>query len=45
MGYAFPNWFRGKLLPYNKVGSSIHLFIGGAGNQYSLHTDMYHTNA
>jgi histone arginine demethylase JMJD6 len=45
LGYAFPNWFRSKLLPYGKLGNSIHLFIGGAGNQYSLHKDSYHTNA
>ena len=45
MGYAFPNWFSSKLLPYNRFGSNIQLFIGGAGNQYSLHKDMYHTNA
>ncbi|GAB3904445.1 hypothetical protein GCM10028803_33890 [Larkinella knui] len=45
MGYAFPNWFRNKVMPYGKFGNSIHLFIGGPGNQYSLHKDMYHTNA
>ncbi len=45
MNYAFPNWFRGKVMPYGKLGNSIHLFIGGVGNQYSLHKDMFHTNA
>ncbi|RRB04272.1 cupin-like domain-containing protein [Larkinella rosea] len=45
MNYAFPNWFRNKVMPYGKYGNSIHLFIGGPGNQYSLHKDMYHTNA
>ncbi|GAB3930916.1 cupin-like domain-containing protein [Larkinella terrae] len=45
MNYAFPNWFRSKFMPYGKFGNSIHLFIGGPGNQYSLHKDMYHTNA
>jgi len=45
MNYSQPNWFRSKLLPYGKLGNSIHLFIGGKGNQYSLHKDFHHTNA
>ena len=45
MNYAFPNWFRSKLMPYGRLGNNIHLFIGGVGNQYGLHKDMYHTNA
>ena len=45
LNYARPNWFASKVMPYGKLGKSIHLFIGGAGNQYSLHQDMYHTNA
>ena len=45
MNYAFPNWFRGKVIPYGRLGNNIHLFIGGVGNQYSLHKDMFHTNA
>lgn len=45
MNYSLPNWFNGKVMPYGKFGNNIHLFIGGVGNQYSLHKDMYHTNA
>lgn len=45
MNYAQPNWFRSKVIPYGKFGNNIHLFIGGNGSQYSLHKDMYHTNA
>jgi hypothetical protein len=45
MNYAQPNWFRSGVIPYGKFGNNIHLFIGGKGNQYSLHKDFYHTNA
>jgi histone arginine demethylase JMJD6 len=45
MNYAYPNWFRSNLIPYGRFGNNIHLFIGGVGNQYSLHKDTYHTNA
>jgi histone arginine demethylase JMJD6 len=45
MNYAQPNWFRSKIIPYGKFGNNIHLSIGGNGSQYSLHNDMYHTNA
>ncbi len=45
MNYAFPNWFMSKLLPYGRYGKNVQLFIGGAGNQYVLHKDSYHTNA
>lgn len=45
MNYAFPNWYRSKFIPYGRLGNDMHLFIGGVGNQYSLHKDMYHTNA
>lgn len=45
LNYCVPNWFRNKYMPYNKLGNNMHLFIGGVGNQYSLHKDMYHTNA
>ncbi|WP_223649578.1 cupin-like domain-containing protein [Hymenobacter psoromatis] len=45
MHYSLPNWFGNKLMPYGRFGNSIHLFIGGRGNQYNLHQDMYHTNA
>jgi len=43
--YSRPNWFRSKAVPYGKFGNSIQLFIGGKGNQYSLHKDYFHTNA
>ena len=45
LNYSRPNWFRSKLLPYGKIGNSIHLFIGGQGNSYGIHKDIYHTNA
>jgi histone arginine demethylase JMJD6 len=45
MGFSHPNWFRSKMLPYGKLGNSIHLFVGGKGNQYGLHKDFHHTNA
>lgn len=45
MNYAVPNWFDYNLFPYGKFGKNIHLFIGGKGNQYSLHKDFFHTNA
>lgn len=45
MNYSKPNWFNSKVFPYGKFGKNIHLFIGGKGNQYSLHKDFYHTNA
>lgn len=45
MNYALPNWFRYKMMPYGRFGNNIHLFIGGVGNQYALHKDIYHTNA
>lgn len=45
MGYARPNWFRKKFMPYNKLGNNVNLFIGGVGNQYMLHQDAFHTNA
>ncbi|MDB5115999.1 MAG: hypothetical protein JWQ79_1491 [Mucilaginibacter sp.] len=43
--YQKPDWFRSKLFPYGKLGNHIHLFIGGQGNQYVLHRDVFHTNA
>lgn len=45
MNYSQPNWFRSKVVPYGKFGNSVQLFIGGRGNQYSLHKDYFHTNA
>jgi histone arginine demethylase JMJD6 len=45
LNYSLPNWFSNSIMPYGKFGKNIHLFIGGVGNQYSLHKDMYHTNA
>lgn len=45
MNYAEPNWFSSKMFPYGKFGKSVHLFIGGQGNTYGLHKDLYHTNA
>lgn len=45
MNYARPNWFSSDILPYGQYGKAVHLFIGGKGNQYSLHNDAYHTNA
>ncbi len=45
MNYAFPNWFMSRLLPYGRYGNDMHIYIGGAGNQYALHKDLYHTNA
>jgi len=45
MNYAEPNWFNSDMFPYGKFGKSVHLFIGGKGNQYSLHKDFFHTNA
>ncbi|RZL50963.1 MAG: hypothetical protein EOP00_01675 [Pedobacter sp.] len=45
MEYAKPNWFKSNIFPYGKFGKSVHLFIGGKGNQYTLHKDLYHTNA
>ena len=45
MNYAQPNWFTSNIFPYGKFGNNIHLFFGGNGSQYSLHKDIYHTNA
>ncbi|MDB5115998.1 MAG: hypothetical protein JWQ79_1490 [Mucilaginibacter sp.] len=45
MNFSYPNWFRSNILPYGKFGNNIQLFIGGKGNQYRLHKDLYHTNA
>lgn len=45
LNYSRPNWFSSKLFPYGKFGKSVHLFIGGKGNQYTLHKDFFHTNA
>lgn len=45
MNYVLPNWFTKKVMPYNKLGNNVHLFIGGLGNQYVLHQDLFHTNA
>jgi histone arginine demethylase JMJD6 len=45
MNFAKPNWFRSGILPYGKFGNHFQLFIGGKGNQYTLHKDFYHTNA
>ena len=45
LNYSRPNWFSSKIFPYDKFGKNIYLFIGGKGNQYVLHKDIYHTNA
>ncbi|MFC3561440.1 cupin-like domain-containing protein [Pedobacter jamesrossensis] len=45
INYSRPNWFASKNFPYGKYGKNIQLFIGGKGNQYSLHKDFFHTNA
>jgi histone arginine demethylase JMJD6 len=45
MNYAFPNWYRSRLLPRSKFGNDMQLYIGGVGNQYVLHKDLFHTDA
>ncbi|MFC5412530.1 cupin-like domain-containing protein [Larkinella bovis] len=45
MNYAYPNWFRSRLIPQGRFGNDMQLYIGGVGNQYVLHKDLFHTNA
>ncbi|WP_460634204.1 cupin-like domain-containing protein [Larkinella terrae] len=45
MNYAFPNWFRSKLIPKSRFGNDMQMYIGGIGNQYVLHKDLFHTDA
>ncbi|GAB3904440.1 hypothetical protein GCM10028803_33880 [Larkinella knui] len=45
MNYAFPNWFNSRLIPKSRFGNDRQLYIGGVGNQYVLHKDLFHTDA
>lgn len=44
MNYAKPNWLRSKILQ-GKLMTEMDLHIGGVGNWYSLHKDIYNVHA
>lgn len=44
LNLATPNWLKSSLLK-NKMGNAMDLHIGGAGNHYPVHKDMYDVHA
>ncbi|WEK21134.1 MAG: cupin-like domain-containing protein [Candidatus Pedobacter colombiensis] len=45
LNLAKPNWLLNKVFPEKKMDHRIDLFIGGPGNHYTIHKDVYNVHA
>lgn len=45
LNLAKPNWLLSKVFPKKKMDHRIDLFIGGPGNRYTIHKDVYNVHA